>query len=172
MNKKLSINKKGDLPSLLIVGVVLFFAFSVISIFFSHTLVETIEELKDSDQFSENTEDIMTDVQDKTIPLMDFTMMFFFFSAVIGMIVSAVYVRTSPVMVAVFILLLIITIIIAGQFVNLYDEIKQTPEISSTSSGFTKTNMILGKAFPALILIAGVLVLIVLYSKSRYAGEV
>jgi hypothetical protein len=33
------------------------------------------------------------------------------------------------------------------------------------------TNAILGNAFPALILISGVIVLIVLYSKSRYAGE-
>jgi hypothetical protein len=165
-------NKKGDLPSLLIVGVVMFFAFSVLAVFFSYTLNSTMDELMDSGQFSQNSIDTMNDVKDKTIPLMDFTMMFFFFSAVIGMIVSAVYVRTSPVMVGVFIILLIISVVIAGQLVNMYDELKQTEEIASTASQFNMTNVILGNAFPSLILIAGVIVLIVLYSKSRYSGEV
>jgi hypothetical protein len=169
--KQMLKNKKGDLPSLLIVGVVMFFAFSVLAVFFSYTLNSTMDELVNSGEFSQNTIDTMTDVQEKTIPLMDFTMMFFFFSAVIGMIVSAVYVRTSPVMVGVFIILLIISVVIAGQLVNMYDELKQTEEIASTASQFSMTNAILGNAFPALILISGVIVLIVLYSKSRYAGE-
>jgi hypothetical protein len=169
--KQMLKNKKGDLPSLLIVGVVMFFAFSVLAVFFSYTLNSTMDELVNSGEFSQNTIDTMTDVQEKTIPLMDFTMMFFFFSAVIGMIVSAVYVRTSPVMVGVFIILLIISVVIAGQLVNMYDELKQTEEIASTASQFSMTNVILGNAFPALILISGVIVLIVLYSKSRYAGE-
>lgn len=172
LRKNLIKNKKGDLPSLLIIGVVLFFAFSVIAVFFAYTMNSALDELKASGQFSTTATDAMTSVQDKTIPLMDFTMFFFFFASVIGMIVSAVYVRTSPVMVGVFIIFLIIVVIIAGQLVNMYDEIKATPEIVGTASQFTKTNILLGSAFPTLILISGVIVLIVLYSKSRYSGEV
>lgn len=170
--KRLLNNKKADLPSLLIIGVVIFFGFSIIAVFFAHVFNDAINELKDSGQFSNNTVQIMDKVQTQTIPLLDFMMMFMFFASIIGLIISSVFIRTSPVIMGVFIILLIIVIILAAQFSNIYDDIRQTEEISSTASQFSKTNIILGQYFPLLIFFAGIIVIVILYSKSRYPGEV
>lgn len=164
-------NNRGDFQSLMIMIIVVF-ALAVASIIFVKVLLDITGELKDTGQFSNRSVQTMEVVEDRAIPLLDFFVFFTLVSFMIGLIISSIYMDVHPAITIIFIIALIIAVFFGGQLVNVYSEITTTPQLASTSSQFTKTNLVLGEYFPIIILVVGVIVIIILYGKSRRVGEV
>ena len=163
---------KSDFTSLIVLGIVFVLAFGIIAVFFSHAFTGILDELINSGEFSDNSIDTMEGVRDQTIPLLDFMVFFLFISAVIGLIIASIYIDIPPAAMVAFIIALIIAVFIAGQFTNLWEEATAVDEVQGTAGQFSKTNLILGNAFPAIIFITGIIIIIIIYGKSRRVAEV
>jgi len=164
-------NKRGDFTSMVImIAVVIALAIAVI--IFSKVFLMVTGELKTSTtiNFDNTTLAIIEGVETKTIPLLDFFIFFSLVSLMIGLIISSIYIDVHPAVTVIFIVALIIGIFLAGIFSNVFYEISNEPELLSTASQFTMTNIILGKYFPLIILVIGVIVIVILYGKSKGQG--
>lgn len=167
IRKQLLKSKKGDFSSLIILGIIMVFVIAMVGLIFTDVFGEVLGELKDSGIFSEKSTDIMTNVQTQTPKYFDFFVLFMMITAIIGLIIASIYIDLPPGMMVVFIIAMIIAVVLAGQFANIWGETRDVSEVSDTASNLPFSNLILGQAFPIIILITGAIVIIVLYSKSR-----
>jgi hypothetical protein len=163
---------KADLTSLIIGAVVIVVILGVIAVPFAHVLTETINELQNSGEFSDTTNQTMEKVKTKTVPLLDFFIFFSFAAIVIGLIISSIYLDLHPAITVAFIIGLIVAVFLASQFVNVYSEVGAVSEISPTADKFTFSNALIGQFFPLIILVVGLIVVVILYGKSRRVGDV
>ena len=169
--KSLLQNRKGDFQSL-IIGIIVVFGLALGAILFSKVFLAVTDELKQQEGFSNTTIQTIEGVENKTIPLLDFLIFFSLVSIIIGLIIASIYIDVHPALTVVFIIGLIISVFLAGIFANVFDDFKSEPEISSTASQFSFTNLILGKQFPIILSVVGIIIIIILYGKSRRAGGI
>ena len=164
-------NKRGDFTSMVIMIAVVI-ALAIGAIIFSKVFLMVTGELKTSNtiNFDNNTIDIIETVETKTIPLLDFFIFFSLVALMIALIVSSIYIDAHPAITVIFIVAMIVAVFLAGIFSNVFYEISNEPELLSTASQFTMTNIILGKYFPLIILVIGVIVIVILYGKSKGQG--
>jgi len=161
-------NKRGDFTSMIImIAVVIALAIAVI--IFSKVFLMVTGELKTSSDinFDNDTIAIIEVVETKTIPLLDFFIFFSLVALMIGLIISSIYIDVHPAVTVIFIVALIVGIFLAGVFSNVFYDVTNEPEIASTAAQFTMTNLILGKHFPIIILVIGIIVIVILYGKSK-----
>jgi len=161
-------NKRGDFTSMIImIAVVIALAIAVI--IFSKVFLMVTGELKTSSDinFDNDTIAIIEVVETKTIPLLDFFIFFSLVALMIGLIISSIYIDVHPAVTVIFIVALIVGIFLAGVFSNVFYDVTNEPEIASTAAQFTMTNMILGSHFPIIILVIGIIVIVILYGKSK-----
>lgn len=164
-------NKKGSFQGL-VIAIVILVVVALAAIIFSKVFLEITDELKSSGEFSDKTIDSITLVEDNTILLLDFLIFFSLIALIIGLIISSIYIDIHPVFTVIFLIVLIVAVFIAGQLTNVFTEVTTDAEITATASQFTYTNIILGEHFPTIILVVGIIIVIILFSKSRRVGEV
>jgi len=163
-------NKRGDL-STIIIAIVFIFALGVAFMIFSKVFLDVTGEMKMMD-LPNSSIDTIEHVEQRTIPLLDYAVLFLFFSIVLGMIIASIYLDVHPALMVLFIIIFIIAVFLAGQFSGIFTEISSDTELSSTASQFTFTNALLGSYFPVIVLAVGIIIIIILYGKSRNVGEV
>ncbi len=162
-------NKQGDLQSIIIMIVVVV-VMAIIVIIFSKAFLDVTDRLKDFDKFSNTSIKTIESVEEKTIPLLDFLIFFSLISLMIALIISSIYIKVHPALTVIFIVGIVVAVFLAAQLANVFAEISETEELASTASQFTLTNIILGEYFPLIVLITGIIVIVILYSK-RQSGE-
>ena len=164
-------NNRGDMSSLVIM-IAIVFALALALIIFSKVFLAVTSELKDTGVFSNRSITSIETVEDNTIPLLDFFIFFSLVSLMIGLIISSIYIDTHPAMTVIFFIALIIAVFISGQLANIYGELAGNAELSSTADQFTYTSLILGEHFPMIVLVLGIIIVIVLFGKSRRVSDV
>lgn len=164
-------NKRAGFQSI-IVMIIIIFTLAIGSVIFSKVFLDITAELKKMPEFSNNTIDSIEIVEERTIPLLDFLIFFSLVALMIGLIISSIYTDVHPAIVIVFIVALIVAIFLSGMISNVYSEITSTEQLSSTAAEFSYTNIVLGSHFPIIVLVTGIIVVIILYGKSRRVGEV
>jgi hypothetical protein len=127
--------------------------------------------LKEQPQIAENNDSVrvIEMVQTKTIPWLDYFFLFAFISTIIGLIISSIYIDTHPALMIIFIILLVVAVILAGIFANAFDAIGNSDSLLSTYNQFTMTKAVMSK-LPLILFAAGLLVVFILYGKSRSGG--
>jgi len=162
-------NKKGDFPSLIIGIVIILFVVGIVGVVFSHVFLSILGTMKNETGFPNSTITTITKVESKTIPFLDYFFFFSFVAIFIGLIISSIYIEVHPALTVVFIILLVIAIVLAGIFANVFVSIGETDELSSTYNQFAMTKAIVNN-LPLIILFTGIVVILVLYGKSRSGG--
>jgi len=167
-------NKRADFSSI-IVMLVIVFTLAISAIVFSKVFTDVTDELKEQKDFSNRSVNTIDTVQDKSIPLLDFAVFFSIIAMFIGIIVASIYLDTHPVITVVFIIGLLVAIVLAGQFMNIFDEVTSKEQLQDTASNFTLTNAVMTDVsgvpvFPVLMLIIGIVVIVILYGKSKNPG--
>lgn len=161
-------DKRGDFTSLIImIGVV--FGLALAIIIFSKVFLLVTSELKDTGHFSDRSIDTIELVEDRTIPLLDFFIFFTLIALMIGLIISSIYIDTHPAFTIIFIIALIVAVFIGGQLANVFDDVTADSTISATADEFVYTNLIFSN-FGLIILVVGIIIVVVLFGKSRNPG--
>ena len=162
-------NKRGDIQSI-IISIIMVVVMAIVAVVFAMAFDEVMDELQSQEQFSNRSLETMKMVQGRTIPLLDFMIFFTLVGLMIGLIISSMYIDSLPAMAPIFMLFLVVAVFIAAQFTNIYDRVATDDKVIATSEQFTLTNAILGANFPIIILIVGVIVILILYVKSKSPG--
>lgn len=164
-------NKKGDLQSYIILFVIVF-TMAIIVLIFSKVFIEVLGELKTQPEIAgkNNTVQTITFVESKTIDYLDLLVFFSFIALTIGLFISCIFINTHPAILVVLIIGWIVTIFLGGIFSNVYSDLSLDTELSSTASQFTLTNIIMGKHLPIIVFAVGIIMIVILYGKSR-SGE-
>jgi hypothetical protein len=163
-------NKKGDFASLIILVTVVF-GLAIGAVLGGHLLLNVFGELQEQEEFQNTTAgETIESVEGKTVDYLDFFIFFLLFAMMIGIIVSATMIDTHPVMIMIFIVGMFIIIFLSGILANAFYDITSEGVLLSTSSQFTLTNLVLGSHFPIIMLVISVIVIIILYGKSRQGG--
>jgi len=162
-------NKRGDFTTILIL-VALILGLAIGSIVFYKVFYDVTEQLKGIDNFSNQTIDTLNIAQTSAPKLLDFFVFFVLVSFFVGLIISSIYVDVNPAVVIVFIIAMLIAVLLAGQVSNVFDAFATQEELVSSVAEFPLTSMILGEYFPVIILVIGMVVIVILYGKSRKQG--
>ena len=162
-------NKRGDFTTIIIL-VAIMLGLAIGSIIFSKVFVDITEELKAVPEFSNKSVETIETAQTQAPKLLDFFVFFVLIAFFIGLIIASIYIDINPAVMIVFIVALVIAVLLAGQISNVFDEFATHPELTSTVSEFPMTSMILGSYFPIIILVVGMVVIVILYGKSRRQG--
>lgn len=168
MLKKISRNKRGDASSLIIALIVMVFVVGIIALMAGKVIPQLMIFLKTNPTMASdnNTVNTLNLVETKTIPWLDYFFLFVFFGSILGIIISSIYIDTHPVFMIFFVIILVIAIILAGIFANAFITVGESDALSSTYNQFTATKTIFNN-LPLILFIVGIIVMIVLYGKSR-----
>jgi len=164
-------NKRGDAASLIIGLTVMIFIIGVFALVGGKLILAITGALKNDPTFtsSNNTLNTLNLVESKTPGFLDYFFLFTIFSTIIGLIISSIFVQAHPAMMVIFIILLVLAIIFAGIFVNAYTQIGETDAVSSVYNQLTMTKALMSH-LPLILFITGLIVMIILYGKSRSGG--
>ena len=142
-------NKRGDMFQLLFLLIILFISAIVGLIFLGLTLEVT--SLYNSTGMLDDTvigSDANTLMQETAPYTTDYMIFFLFIGGIVGVCVSAIRTNFSPTIVMIFVFLLLITIFVAGGFVNIYQGFADTEALSSAAETLTLTNFIFSRYTP------------------------
>lgn len=159
-------NKKGVSISLYLIGMlVIVLVLAISAIVFSKVFLDVTGELKDVDKFSNNTVNTIEFVESHTIPLLDNLVLWVFVGSFLGLILLAYFADLPPILIIIFILVIILAVILSGLFANIYAEVTENSALSATSTQFNFSNLILGSWFPMIVLVAGIIMVVVLFNR-------
>ena len=165
-------NKKGIGLQTIVMMIIIVFVIGIASIIFSKVFLEITDKLKDTDKFSNRTIETIETVEEKTIPFLDFLVLCSLVGLMIGLIIGSIYLEFHPAIVILLIIVLVVAIFLGGQLANVYSEITENPELSATSKDFEFSNMVLGKHFPIIIMVTGIIMIAIMFGKSRRVADV
>ena len=163
-------NKKGQVGTFLpyvLIGIIVVLIFAITVIPMSYVGDEVFDELKKTDNFgrSDTSTENINKVQNLMTPAFDQLVFIILMAIIMGSFVIAVFTDYHPVVIGVFILAIILLVIIAGLFSNVYDEVISEDLLEDKATEFTFTNAIMGKQFPIMIAFVGIISIIILLSK-------
>lgn len=166
-------NKTGDVQSIIIMITVVF-ALAIGAIVFWKVFLDMSAEWKQNPSIKQHnkTVEVMETVEDKGQGLLDLFVFMTLIGLMIGVIISAIYLPSHPAVTGIFIIAMLIAIFLSGIFANVFEKITTTPELASTASQFSLTSLILGSHFPIILTFLFIIVVIVLYGKSKSSNEV
>lgn len=167
-------NKRGQaiafLPYLL-VGLVILFIFAMIAVPMASITDDIIDELQKDDNFgsSERGNASMTQVKGLVTPALDQLIFIILIGIIMGLILLAIFSDFDPVLITVIIIAIVLFVIIAGLLSGVYVDFMANDQFSDKASEFTLTNVVMGPQLPIIILIAGAIMLIILFAKKGRA---
>ena len=160
-------NKRGDAFQIIFVLIFLFIIALVGLIFFklSWEVTGAFQDLKEINDSKIAKEVLST--HKKSLPhIFDELMLFMFLGLTIALIIAAVRTDFSPMVIFLFLILLILTVLNAAAFVNIYQGLAQDPSLIGVSSKLTFTNIIFSRYTPLFFAVLGAVIIILMYGKS------
>lgn len=163
-------NKKGQfqifLP-FLIIGIIVVIVFAMVAIPIAEVADRTIDELSKNENFgtSNTSNQSMNQVKGLITPAFDQLIFIILMAIMIGVIVLAIFTDFHPVLLTVIIIAIILLVIITSLLVEVFDDISENEQFEDKNEEFTLTNVIVGPQLPIIVLITGVIVVFIIFSK-------
>lgn len=163
-------NKKGDISSILISLIAVFFICIVLVLIFSNGFGRVLDEFQKMDAFSNNTQNTISVVENNMNPMLDYAIFFSFVAITLGLIISSIFINSTGALIMVFIILLSISVVLAGIFANVVNELGANADLAVTYAALPLTKILMSN-FPLLVLATGGIVTIILYGKAKYGSQ-
>ncbi len=164
------INKKAQAEGMiifLVIGVAIAIIFAIVAIPISKAFDDVADELKKPENFGSSnvTVENINQVQGLVTPAYDQLVFMILIGIILGTFAIALFSDFHPVTLALFIIAIVFTIIIAGLMANVYDDVKTNELLSDKGEEFKFTNTLMGKQLPIIIIIVGVIGVIIMLGK-------
>jgi len=158
-------NKKGDFAGL-IYFIISIAVLGIVLLVGGYISVEVSTQLKDKINSSvdevNNAFDTTKNVAERTLPAVWY---FLFTSLALGLFVTSWYMRTNPIFVPMFIILLVVAVIVGIAMSNAYEKINEVTEFNSIANSQDAINFVMCK-LPWVAFIVGVISLVITFAKS------
>lgn len=159
-------NKRGDALSIMIFLAIAFTSIIVL-IFMTKVFNDVTTVFKNSTVVQADTKALtqINKVSTGFVPWMGNAFVFLFFSSIFGIIISSFFINTHPGFFIIFLLVTIVTIVLAGILSNVINEFGSSTALNSTYSLYPAVQAIVNN-LPLIILITSAIVAIILFSRS------
>jgi F0F1-type ATP synthase assembly protein I len=169
-------NKKADVVSIIYILVFLFLA-SIGALIFHYTwgkMADAVTPAFNSSggnvsNYSEEVNTIMQKSKEAT-NILDYVFLVVFVGSIIGMILTSFTFNSHPAFFILFVIILVITVILASVFSNAYETVEEKSIFNETKTHFPITSFIMDK-LPLWIIVIGFTSILIIYAKSRYREE-
>jgi hypothetical protein len=164
--KSLVKSKKGDVSQILVVMIILL-VLAIVG-FITLTLSTRVNSFWISSGTLNESSTAITAVekmQDTAPKTTDYAIFLAFLGMQIGVVISAVRTKFSPLTIVLFIFLTMISIMVAAGMVNMYQGLAQTTSVSDIGESLPLTGFIFSKYFPLIITVISALVMLIMYGK-------
>lgn len=160
-------NRKGSVFADGIFLIMVLFVFATMAII-GYTVFERVNaDTKNTFTDYEGVSSNAFEKADTAIKSLDYMFIFLIVGLSIASIISVFMIKTHPIFFFVSVLILIVVLVIAAQFSNIFYDISQHEDVVNATDNFTIIPKTMEK-LPLYILIISILTIIFLYGKSRY----
>jgi len=163
-------DKKGDFTGMLylIVSIAAFAIFILILGYIGNLIGTEVKDKINSDDEDINASFQATiDVSNNTLSAVWYIVLA---GLLLGLMVTAWYMPTNPILIAPFAILLLIAVILGVAMSNVYEALHDVPELSTSADNQSSVNFIMNK-LPYFSLVVGIIALIVTFAKPGRGGE-
>lgn len=164
-------NRRGDVISLIISLVVIFFVIALVAVIISKPLKQTLSTFSQIEGMPESAVEATNFVEAQTIPWLDYLILFSFIAISIGLIISSIYLNVPSAFTIILIILMLVAVVLSGVFSNVMAEVGANSDIVDTYNQFTFTKAIF-TSFPIMVFIIGLIVILVLGRNKSEGGVV
>jgi len=164
MNKKANL---GEFLPYMLVGLVITLIFAIVAIPMAEVGDQIFDSLKETDNLGSqnNTVNSINTVQGLMTIAFDQVVTFILVGFLLGIIVLAIFTDFHPVTVAMMVIFLIIMVIVAALFSNVYDDFTSDDSINSKASEFTFTSALMGYTLPILVVVVFIVAIVIVLGK-------
>ena len=160
-------NKKGDVFQILFLLIMLFIA-GIVGLLFLKMTTGVLDAYPNLPTYNvtpelQHTQEVLSDSAPRTT---DYMIFFLFLFGYVGITISAVRTKFSPMTMFFFAILAIITIFVSSGMVNIYQGFAQSDALIDTSSQLTFTNFMFSQYTPAFMLVISAMVMIIMWGRS------
>jgi len=158
-------NKKGFVGDIIFVLVFIFI--TVVSIAVGWMVYSNYTDATaDMDMFNTSINDNITASAETTLAGFDYLFVFMVVGLIILTIISTFSIQTHPVFFFISSLLLVISVIFAGEFANIFETITGASAFTGFEAGYPVITYFMNH-FPTIMLIIGAILLIILFAKEK-----
>lgn len=163
MNRKL----RGDVVSFLII-IVMVLVVSVLAYFFGGFTKEVAHDItaeaNDSLGYASAGYNSTVQAEDNSIPIADNLAFWFYMASILGFWISCAYVGFSPVTIGIYVIVIALGVFLGSQGADIRDDVRI--DLADLHSGdFTLSNAVMGRYYPAILVVVGVVGMVIMYSK-------
>jgi hypothetical protein len=158
-------NKKGFVGDIITLGVIIFVI--VLTIMIAHSILKDFQEGAGDTLIDTDTAKEINQSGFSAITALDNAIIFVVIALFLFAVVSSFFIRTHPVVFVGAIGALIIAVILAVSFSNVYDEMASASSFDTFEDDFSKIPYILNN-FPLFVLIMGGMIILAIYAKERF----
>jgi hypothetical protein len=161
-------NKKGFVGDIIFVLVFIFI--TVVCIAVGYTIYNNwTDATEDMEMFNTSINENITASANVTLAGFDYLFIFIVVGLVILTIISTFTIQTHPIFFFISSLLLVIAVIFAGEFANIYDTIVGTTGFTGVEGAYPVVTYFMNN-FPTMMLIFGAILLVILFAKEKMQG--
>jgi len=160
------VNKKGAMLLDLIMVLVIIFAFALVVLFMQTVFTQYKVALDENDHVESDVHERVLRETTTVLDRMDTIFAFMIVGSILALIVSAFYIRTHPVFFVVSVISLIIILMLAGIFSNIFTEISTAEGMTNATANYSIIPNIMDN-LPLWMLMIGAMIIIALYAKIK-----
>jgi|TARA_R100000789_G_scaffold99515_2_gene106287 hypothetical protein len=157
--------KKGSIFDVLMLAIIIF-AFSLFIVFGYKIMSEIDTAIQDNADLSDTSKSHMADLKGKYVNLWDGIFITVLILVGLAIAVGVYYFEVHPVFYVASIFIVIFVVFISAAFSNVFSDVKETEEFSSTTSEFSLLPFVMDN-YVKFILFLSFIIIIVMYAKSR-----
>jgi len=164
-------NKKGNVPDLIYIIVILF-SLGITIIIAANFYAQYTDNISTNPAFDNPTNTNIESDANTMLASLDYIFIFFFIGLIISTIVLGFQIRTHPVFFFISLILLIVVTILAGSMSNVYEQFttNTTASIQTTAVSYTAMNFLFAH-LPLFIAFIGVVIMVIFYAKDKFMED-
>jgi len=161
-----SMNKKGNIPDLVFILVILFifamFTFIGFKIYSAYS-----ESVMDDPMFNTTRGNIIDDAGHRALAVMDYAFIFIFIGLILSTIILGFQIRTHPIFFFLSLLALVVVIILGAQFSDIFTDFSDSDNMAGVASNYIIIMYVMNN-LPLFLLFAGIAIMVIFYAKGKF----
>jgi len=159
-------NKKGNIPDLVFILVILFI-FGMLT-FIGFTIYGSwSDQVMDDPLFNTTVGNSIDDSADRSLAVLDYAFVFIFLGLILSTIILGFQIRTHPVFFFLSLLALIVVVILGAQFSDIFTTFSESGDIAAATSNYVIIMYVMNN-LPMFLVFAGIAIMVIFYAKDKF----
>lgn len=159
-------NKKGNIPDLVFILVIVFL-FAMFTFIGFTVYGAWSDQVMDEPLFNTTVGNSIDDSADRSLAVLDYAFIFIFLGLVLSTIILGFQVRTHPVFFFLSLLALVVVVILGAQFSDIFTTFSESGDIAAATSNYVIISYFMAN-LPMFLVFAGIAIMVIFYAKDKF----